>query len=94
MFYFVMMTVLYCVAILLALYSVFLNLLKDRLWYWLSGFVPISLFIMHRIVELGITLVQFVYHRHVVDYVLDAWKDFTVEVESSNVPVDIPLERV
>ena len=48
---------------------------------------------MSPVMELGVGLVQFVY-RGVVDYFLEAWKDFTVEVESSNVLVEPPIERV
>ena len=88
-----MVAVLYCVAILLGLYSLFSNLLKDRLWYWPLGFVPISLFMIYFIVGSIIVLVQFMYSG-VVNYVLDAWMDFTVEVELSNVPADIELDRV
>ena len=83
----------YCVAILLLWYSFFTDLVKDRPWYSLLGFFSISLVTMPPVIELGVGLVQFVY-RGVVDYFLEAWKDFTVEVESSNILVEPSIERV
>jgi hypothetical protein len=67
----------YCVAILLLWYSMFTDLVKDGPWYWLLGFFLISLVTLPPIVEFGVGLVRFVY-RGVVDYFLEAWKDFTV----------------
>lgn len=82
-----------CVAIFLAWYSLFTNLVKEKLWYWLLGFFSIFILITPPIVEFSVILVQFLYGS-IVDYFLEAWKDFTVEVEASNVPVEVPFEWV
>jgi hypothetical protein len=83
----------YFVALSLACYSRFMPLLEESPWYELLIYFLISLPAASMIAMVVAQAVKFGY-KSVVNYFLDAWKDFTVEVESSNVLVEAPFEAV
>jgi len=86
-------SLMFCVAPSLGWYSLFMTLLEESPWYGLLFFLLMSLPVVFSIVVTGAATVYFGY-RSVVDCFWRAWKDFTVEVESSNVLVEAPFEGV
>jgi hypothetical protein len=70
---------------LLVWYSLFMTLGEASPWYALLIFFSISLPIMP--VVFGITMIQSGY-RGVVNFILEAWKDFTVEIKPGGVLVE------
>ena len=83
----------YCVCLSLTLYSVFMNLLNESPWYGLLLFFLISIPVVASIVVFTAAMVHAGY-LGTVDYILEAWKDFTVDVEPGGVPDDAPFEIV
>ena len=83
----------YLIALSLVFYSSSVSLLEESPWYelliYFLIFIPaalMSLVIVAQAVRFG--------YKCIVNYFLDAWNDFTVEVESSNVLLEAPFEAV
>ena len=85
------MMLIYCLCLLFVLYSIFVRLLKEGWWYGLFCFVFISLPVVTAIVVCVVAMLLRGY-RGVVNCFLEAWKDFTVDVEPGGVPDNEPFE--
>ena len=83
----------YCLCLSFAVYSVFVNLLKESPWYGFFLFFLISIPVVASIVVCAAVAVHAGY-KGTVDYFLEAWKDFTVDVEPGGVLDDEPFEGV
>lgn len=83
----------YCVYLSLAWYSLFTNLRQESPWYVVFLYFLISILVVASIVVCAAAAVYFVWECAVL-YFLDAWKDFTVEIESRGVPIETPFESV
>ena len=71
-----------------------IGLLEEGPWYILLIHFLLLLCIVPTVLLLCAVIIGIGY-RGVVDYFSDAWKDFTVEVESAGVLVDsTPFERI
>jgi hypothetical protein len=83
----------YFVAILLVCYASVTSSLEETPWY--EGLIYFLIFLPATFMTVVFVAqaVRFGY-KCVVNYFLDAWKDFTVEVESSNVLLEAPSEAV
>jgi len=89
----VIVVLVYCFCILFALYSFSVQSLKEGFWpgiYLLVFSFPVVV----AIIVVCTVATLFVGYKGVVNYFLDAWKDFTVDVEPGGVPDDEPLEGV
>jgi len=83
-----------CVTISLALYSVFISLLEEETpWYGLLLYFLISILVVASILPGAAVLVHLGYEG-IVNYFLEAWKDFTVEIEPGGVPIEAAFESV
>jgi len=83
-----------CVAVSLALYSLFTTLLEEESpWYGLLLYFLISILVAASIVPGAGALVH-VGYEGIVNYFLEAWKDFTVEIEPGGVPIETAFESV
>jgi hypothetical protein len=88
-----MMMLMYCVCLLLAWYSLFLNLLKESPLYGLLLYFLISIPVVASIVVCAAASVYFGF-KGIVSYFFDALKDFTVEIEPGGVPIEAAFEGV
>ena len=80
-------TLVYCVCILLVSYSFFVALWKASPWFGLLIMIFLSISPPATAVLVGTTMIQSGYRR-VVNHFLEAWKDFTEEVEPGGVPAE------
>jgi len=89
----VIVVLVYLFSILFVLYLFSVLMLKDSFWSGLFLFFFISLpMVAATLVCTVATLVGG--YTGVVNYFLDAWNDFTVDVEPGGVPDDEPLQGV
>ena len=86
------MILMFGVCLLMTLYSLCLLLLNES-WYVLFIWVSISLVLAAITVVVIIVTLRSTY-QGVVYYFLEAWKDFTVDMEPGGVPDDAPFEIV
>jgi hypothetical protein len=82
------------VALSLAMYSLFMTLLEEESpWYGLLLYFLISILLAASILPGAVVLVHLGYEG-IVNYFLEAWKDFTVEIEPGGVPIEAAFESV
>jgi len=84
--FFIIIILIYIVALSLIWYSLFLHLLEEAPWHGLLSYFLISLFLIPALLPHTAGLIYLVY-KIPVDFLLDAWKDFTVDVEKIDPPV-------
>lgn len=70
-----------------------MDLRKDSPWYGLLFFFLMSVALVPSFAVGAAVAVHFIL-KGVVHYFLDAWKDFTVEIELGSVPIEAPFEGV
>ena len=70
-----------------------MNLLNESPWYGLLLFFLISIPVAASIVVFAAVMVHAGY-KGTLDYISEAWKDFTVDIEPGGVPYDEPFEVV
>jgi len=84
----------YCVFLTPIWYSFLRKLLKEgRLLYFLILIVYTVIPWVTAFVLIAPAAVHFVY-KGIVNYFLEAWKDFTVEIESGGAPIEAAFESV
>jgi hypothetical protein len=70
-----------------------MNLWQDGPWGGLLLYFLTSVFVVPSF-AVGAAIAVHVIWKGVVHYFLDAWKDFTVEIELGGVPIETPSESV
>jgi hypothetical protein len=70
----------YCVASSIGWYSLFMNALGGAPWYFLFCYFLASLFVVPAFLGAIAGVIYFVC-KGVIDFLFEAWKDFTVDVE-------------
>jgi len=76
------------------LYSLFITLLEEECpWYGLLLYFLISILVVASILS-GVAALVYDGYQGVVNYFLEAWKDFTVEIEPGGVPIEAAFESV
>ena len=84
----------YFVAVSLAMYSVLINLLEEKSpWYGLLLYFLISTLVVASLLPGAVVLAHLGYEG-IVNYFLEAWKDFTLEIEAGCVPIEAAFESV
>jgi len=86
MLYFIIMMLIYIAALSLKWYSLFMKLVEAAPWYGLLIYFLISLFMIPALLVAIAGGIYFVY-KGFIAFILDAWKDFTVDVELVDPPV-------
>jgi len=70
----------YCLALSLGWYFLFMNLLEEGPWYGLLIHFLISPFMVPGLV-VAIAGIIYIACKGFIDFLFEAWKDFTVDVE-------------
>jgi len=83
----------YFLSIILAMYSISVQLLNESPWYELLLCFSVIIPVVPSFAACTAATVYFGF-KGVVDYLLEAWKDFTVDIERGGVPDDAPFEGV
>jgi len=86
MLYIITIVLIYCVTFSLAWCSAFMQLLEEGPWYDLLRYLLDS-FLVILLLPLAIAGIIFLICKGFIDFLFEAWKDFTVDVEQVDPPV-------
>jgi len=75
------------------MYSTSVQMLNESPWYELLPCFLVIIPVVPFFVACAAAMVYFGF-KGIVDYILEAWNDFTVDIERGGVPVDAPFEGV